>query len=1447
MDGTGEGHDDSRREDEQQSEGGQEGEAQQVEGEGPENREKDGAAAHNTSGNEGFGEELQSPEPEVAGQEASAADPEAAEQRSLAPANNPAEAGKQGAYPDQGLHKPEASEPMAEGEVAGPGTEQQASIQPAADENAAKGAAEQEVAQDSTSEVKAPQDYTAEGEAAQNSTIGGETAQDSAAEGEAAGGPASHEATAQPPAEGEATEQEAAQDSTAEGEAAGGAAEMEAAAKQAALVGTEGQPRATPDEVPSAPQAPESPSEPPTVPSAAEPSQSHAAEEQTQPAEGDGDAKAAAAAAAAAAAGESAPPPVPPPPRASSGRPSSRPVSAGLGAGQPAGVSEPSGDPSAQAAPAGATSQGGEDGDPAKSARSAMLSSGRRLSTNSMQQEGLDEEEGRIMAAQRAQQRALEHEYDAVQFVQAQDLEQELPADVLKTAHILSLDALRRNNIWYIENDKIVTAVGSNVVFLCLPTMEQQYLPSLDGGSVGAVAVHPTRKFLAVAEHCRYRSPNIYIYSYPDLKLRRVLQNGTERAYSSLAFNERGDQLASVGTWPDYLLTLWSWETEAIVLRSKAFSQDVYTLRFSPYFEGTLTTSGTGHIRFWKMASTFTGLKLQGQIGKFGNVELSDISAFVEMPDGKVLSSTEVGDLLMWDGGLIKAVIKRSQDQPCHNGQVDVLLLDLKTRVILSGGSDGFVRMWDFDKMNEAEPGEDSHVAYVDPTDELLVSPGVHVRGLLWEQGHWLVLDGTGAFHKVDLPEDGPLSGGAKVTRLLQFHAGGVVGLITSPVAHVAMTAGQDGSVRVFDYAKRSLEHTTHFSQPATLLISLDSGNTVAAVGFKDGVVRLVARKPSGLRLLAAHKPHQGAVTSLALSPDATLLASSGEDSAVFFFTVKGCTSLEPICFTKLPAVATCADWASDGSKLMLGLHDGRLLELQPPQGSVDTEKTFETALPYRTCTLLLPKLKKAAKGAKKEDKAGAGASQGEGGTAAEMQAAPQRTSLDGEEPDEEGKENPAQEQKEEQEEEAADSVDDDIQHEVLTLSYIPNSGNASFHATLGGRWAGHVWQGSFQDGQETIEVVPAFGAPNTAPTSFFRYSRNGRYQLMGTCDGVVRMQPASGPGTPPSGKFWQGSLHDVHAGRVSAVALSFDEKYLLSAAWDGSIYLQELHIPGVSPSIPLPSRPEALLSDEEGPQHVADITNPADYTIEKAKQKAEEDAKIAAAESKKMGVRDYLHQIRKEFEALVAENAAKPEAERLPRSAFEVDIGLREMIAEETAKRIEEAGMEVAWETAKRKLALKKLKAFFFDHIEVERIVLYGVRVKHYVTTFRTAALSEDMQHELGEAKEAEAARTAARSRAVFEGNKASNASGRPSMSSGSMRRDSMHTVDEAKLTKADQRRLARKKREAEWHAFNLTRPDEKYENEEDVQAIQEAEQNMGDYKLKSDQNYVIPEVSTF
>jgi hypothetical protein len=50
---------------------------------------------------------------------------------------------------------------------------------------------------------------------------------------------------------------------------------------------------------------------------------------------------------------------------------------------------------------------------------------------------------------------------------------------------------------------------------------------------------------------------------------------------------------------------------------------------------------------------------MQGALGRFGAVELSDVAVFVELPDGKVLSGSEAGDLLLWEGGFIKAVISR--------------------------------------------------------------------------------------------------------------------------------------------------------------------------------------------------------------------------------------------------------------------------------------------------------------------------------------------------------------------------------------------------------------------------------------------------------------------------------------------------------------------------------------------------------------------------------------------------------------------------------------------------------------------------------------------------------------------------------------------------------------------------------------------------------------------
>jgi WD40 repeat protein len=175
-----------------------------------------------------------------------------------------------------------------------------------------------------------------------------------------------------------------------------------------------------------------------------------------------------------------------------------------------------------------------------------------------------------------------------------------------------------------------------------------------------------------------------------------------------------------VGGSPDFTLTIWNWKQEKIILRNKAFSQviqnsdsevplhrnsrfvqDIYRVEFSPDNDGQLTTSGMAHIKFWKISSTFTGLKLQGQLGKFGATGISDISAFIHLPDGKVLSGTETGNMLLWDEGLIKCEIGVIGKKLCHQGTIEVVLLE--EGEVITAGEDGFVRIWDFETIDNAD------------------------------------------------------------------------------------------------------------------------------------------------------------------------------------------------------------------------------------------------------------------------------------------------------------------------------------------------------------------------------------------------------------------------------------------------------------------------------------------------------------------------------------------------------------------------------------------------------------------------------------------------------------------------------------------------------------------------------------------------------------------------
>lgn len=154
------------------------------------------------------------------------------------------------------------------------------------------------------------------------------------------------------------------------------------------------------------------------------------------------------------------------------------------------------------------------------------------------------------------------------------------------------------------------------------------------------------------------------------MEIIRVLWKGTLKSYTHLAYNSDGNLLVSQGGEPDYSITIWDWKSSKIMLRCKSHSQDVYNAIFSPSVPEHLTTSGAGHVKFWKMSKTFTGLKLKGEIGRFGGTEISDVIGFYSMPDEKVITGCEWGNILVWEEGLIKVEVRRKNKISCHKNMI---------------------------------------------------------------------------------------------------------------------------------------------------------------------------------------------------------------------------------------------------------------------------------------------------------------------------------------------------------------------------------------------------------------------------------------------------------------------------------------------------------------------------------------------------------------------------------------------------------------------------------------------------------------------------------------------------------------------------------------------------------------------------------------------------------
>ena len=796
---------------------------------------------------------------------------------------------------------------------------------------------------------------------------------------------------------------------------------------------------------------------------------------------------------------------------------------------------------------------------------------------------------------------------------------------------------------------------------------------------------------------------------------------------------------------------------------------------------------------------------------------------------------------------------------------------------------------------------------------------GVKIRGILRGSDHWVLLGHGGNLWRID----DTLTDGRRAKSLLRFHSGKINDVVASPVDHFAVTIGEDGSVRCWDYVDRMCLYESRFPTAATCIEwapqGLDPDCRTIAVGFASGVVRILYRTQRSFKVLSVMKPHDGRVGTVSYSRDGKTMATCGVDRRVFFLRASASSSssgsgsggdeetftYDPIgfcSFEESQGHGVGLTWRDDGKCVLVTLPKiGEALEIGTPgsvEGSeINTDDSFDVT---STCT------KRSHTFTAKPSMDTPIVVVAEGGDAAAAAA--------------DELENPFEQAKVER-------------CTIVSATYLPNQVDTILctvaSSTMNhddGAPATQIHQCTFGKEYADDELAghtKMAGGTTSMPrgtTSLLRFSNSRRLLLSGGGDGATMVRcVTNGVGGSPIGVgknsgnelstlspfFVNVMMHDAENPElmVTGAACSHDDKYLLTTGCRGGFFSFRIRYDDLEKSAQeaadgrakeLAARAAkaamvstatvmneqdssmdeifgAVSSSVPGDFHdddkeklmaeAKDLDDPAvAYSIEDAKRKTEEDNAKRIAEIKKQKVRASIVNLRERYMVLFRANQAADPSVRLSSDECALDAAVvRRLVAAGDAK-CEEVEKILRWESEKCQLAVEKLQSKFLSSIAVEGIELKTFQTNNVVRSFRTTTLSDSLQeslravHALIDAED-DARRRAGKLAELSKENEerksrpggggGSGVGGKKSAkfaSSPDGKKKGGEGGEEIDERTQEARKMLRGVRREELKRCMESKPDLGEEDPDDIAAINETKTNLGDYKLKTSSDYVVP-----
>lgn len=122
----------------------------------------------------------------------------------------------------------------------------------------------------------------------------------------------------------------------------------------------------------------------------------------------------------------------------------------------------------------------------------------------------------------------------------------------------------------------------------------------------------------------------------------------------------------------------------------------------------------------------------------------------------------------------------------------------------------------------------------------------------------------------------------------------------------------------------------------------------ILAVGFDNGIVRVLLIGSHDFMVLKAFKAHDSKIIKVRYSPDNTIFVTASENGELFFFEIglDNVQRYEPLCMVQIPSQTptqiTDLRWDSNSSRLLVACANGRVYQYERPiPKEIDNHETY--------------------------------------------------------------------------------------------------------------------------------------------------------------------------------------------------------------------------------------------------------------------------------------------------------------------------------------------------------------------------------------------------------------------------------------------------------------------------------------------------------------------------